>query len=230
MAFGNPFPLPRRAGNYAGQHIDGGVYALVPRDWSPQPDTVFPPERARTTVAHEMAHAFVFEINPGVKGWITEGIAKYEETAEFSDLVRTHGFASTIGESIEEGNIPKFSELFTRHQVTSSEITGDYLFAGSFVDFASVKYGFRNIAAFVRTNDFSASFGRTENENLGRMGSVPEGTLRDSMNEGLRTARPFSPRYRRGDCPAPSHFSSDSAIRYSTSLFDPLSMVRPPAG
>jgi hypothetical protein len=164
MAFGNPFPLPRRAGNYAGQHIEHDVYALIPGDWKPQPDTVFPPERARTTVAHEMAHAFVFEINPDVKGWVTEGIAQYEQTAVFDDLIRKHGFSSVIGKTIEEGKIPKFGELFAGHKVTSSEITGDYLFAGSFIDYAAVTYGFRGISAFVKTNDFSSSFGGTERE------------------------------------------------------------------
>ena len=164
MAFGNPFPLPRRAGNYAGQHVDRDVYALIPAQWKPQPDSAFPPERTRTTVAHEMAHAFVSEINPAVKGWVTEGIAQYEQTAVFNDLMRKHGFASGIGKSIEAGNIPKFSELFAGHKVTSSEITGDYLFAGSFVDFAAVTYGFRSLSAFVKTNDFSSAFGKTEPE------------------------------------------------------------------
>jgi hypothetical protein len=162
MAFGNPLPLPRRAGNYGGQHIDHDVYALIPADWKPQPDSVFPPERGRTTVAHEMAHAFVFDINPDVRGWITEGIAQYEQTAEFNDLTRKYGFAGAIGKDVEAGRIPKFSELFAGHRVTSPEITGDYLFAGSFIDFASVTYGFRSISAFVKTNDFSASFGQTE--------------------------------------------------------------------
>jgi hypothetical protein len=164
MAFGNPFPLPRRAGNYAGQHFKHDVYALIPAHWTPQPDSAFPPERTRTTLAHEMAHAFVFAINPDVKGWVTEGIAQYEQTAVFNDVIRKHGFAGAIGKRIEAGRIPKFSELFAGHTVTSSEITSDYLFAGSFVDFAAVKYGFRSIAAFVRTNDFSSSFGKTEPE------------------------------------------------------------------
>jgi len=160
----HPFPLPRRAGNYAGQHFDHDVYALIPAHWTPQPDSAFPPERTRTTLAHEMAHAFVFAINPDVKGWVTEGIAQYEQTAVFNDVIRKHGFASAIGKTIEAGRIPKFSELFAGHTVTSSEITGDYLFAGSFVDFAAVNYGFRSIAAFVKTNDFSSSFGKTEPE------------------------------------------------------------------
>jgi hypothetical protein len=164
MAFGNPLPLPRRAGNYGGQHIEHDAYALIPAGWTPQPDSVFPPERGRTTVAHEMAHAFVFDINPDVKGWVTEGIAQYEQTAVFNDLTRKYGFASAIGKSIEAGSIPKFGELFSGHRVTSSEITLDYLFAGSFFDFASVKYGFRSISAFVKTNDFSAAFGQAESE------------------------------------------------------------------
>jgi len=164
MAFGNPFPLPRRAGNYAGQHIDHDMYTLVPADWRPQPDSAFPPERTRTTLAHEMAHAFVYEINPDVKGWVTEGIAQYEQTAVFNDLIRKYGFASAIGKDIQAGRIPKFSELFAGHKVTSSDITGDYLFAGSFVDFAAATYGFRSISAFVQTNDFSSSFGKTERE------------------------------------------------------------------
>lgn len=164
MAFGNPLPLPRRAGNYAGQHVEHDAYALIPAVWQPRPDSVFPPERTRTTLAHEMAHAFVFDINPHVKGWITEGIAQYEQTAEFSDLTRRYGFASAIGKDIEAGRIPKFSELSAGHRVTSSAITGDYLFAGAFVDFASVKYGFRNLVTFVKTDDFRSSFGQTEDE------------------------------------------------------------------
>jgi hypothetical protein len=75
--------------NYGGQHIGNRFYILVPKEWDTKPVTVFPPEKTRTTFAPEMAHVFVYRINPDVNGWITEGVAKFEETAVFNDQIGT---------------------------------------------------------------------------------------------------------------------------------------------
>ena len=154
------------------------MYALIPALWKPQPDSAFPPERTRTTLAHEMAHAFVFEINPAVKGWVTEGIAQYEQTAVFNDLTRKHGFASAIGTHIEAGRIPRFSELFAGHAVTSHEITGDYLFAGSFIDFAAVTVRVPQHFSFCEDERLQFVLREDRIGNLGRLGPVLAGILR----------------------------------------------------
>jgi hypothetical protein len=164
MTFGNPFPFPKSINNYAGQTIGNKTYVLIPKKWKSEPDTIFPPDLTRTIVAHEMTHAFVFQINPDIKGWVTEGIAKYEETAFFNDLNRKHGFANWIGQDIKEGKIPKFTELFAGHKITSAEITFDYLFAGSFIDFAVTSYGYQKVLVFIKTNDFKTAFGNSEDE------------------------------------------------------------------
>jgi hypothetical protein len=164
MSFGNPFPLPRRADNYGGQHIENDSYILIPETWIAQPDSVFPPERTRTTSAHEMAHAFVYLINPEVKGWVTEGVAKFEETAVFNDQIRDAGFKSLIGKRVTEGKIPRFDELFSGTKIISDDIVLDYTFSGTFIDFASVKYGFPSVISFIKSNDFNTSFGKSEDE------------------------------------------------------------------
>jgi hypothetical protein len=164
MAFGNPFPIPRRMDNYGGQHIENDFYILIPASWVAQPDSVFPPERARTTVAHEMTHVFVYQINPNVKGWITEGIAKFEENVVFTDSIRKIGYTSWIGNAINENKIPRFNELVEGEKITSSKMVQDYLFASTFFDFASAKYGYQIIREFIKSNDFDSSFGKPENE------------------------------------------------------------------
>jgi hypothetical protein len=159
MAFGNPFPLPRRT--YAGQTIGNHSYVLIPGNWQPAPDSVFPPDRGRTTAAHEMTHAFVHQINPTVEGWVTEGIAQYEESAVFDDTIRRVGFSSVIGQPIREGRIPRLDSLFTVNKGTAS-IGADYRFAGSFFDFAATTYGYPAIVRFVRSHDFKSSFGKEQ--------------------------------------------------------------------
>jgi len=165
MAFGNPFPVPRSAGGYAGQAVGNEVYVLVPSNWQPQPDSAFPPERTRTLCAHEMAHAFVHELNPRVKGWITEGVAMYEQSCEFTDAVRKAGFAGWIEQDVRQSRVPRFARLFDgSKKITDQAIVRDYLFAGTFVDYVVARHGYPALTAFIRTSDFVGSFGRSEDE------------------------------------------------------------------
>lgn len=164
MAFGNPFPIPRRVDNFGGQHIENDFYILIPASWNAQADSVFPPERTRTTIAHEMTHVLVYQINPNVKGWVTEGIAKFEENVVFSDSIRKIGYTSWIGNAIKENKIPRFDDLVAGAKITSSQMVQDYLFAGTFFDFVSAKYGYQNIREFIKSYNFDSSFGKPENE------------------------------------------------------------------
>jgi hypothetical protein len=164
MAFGNPFPFPRKADNYDGQSIGNTVYVLIPKTWQALPDTIFPPELTRTLLAHEMAHSFVYHLNPNISGWLTEGIALYEQTPVFNETIRKAGFISWIESDIKNGLIPKFSELFNGKKITNPLITKDYVFAGSFIDFVTMKYGYNVIISFIKSLDFTKSFGKSESE------------------------------------------------------------------
>jgi hypothetical protein len=164
MAFGNPFPFPRKAGNYDGQSIENTVYVLIPKTWQTLPDTVFPPEQTRMLIAHEMAHSFIYHLNPNISGWLTEGIALYEQTPIFNETIRKAGFISWIESDIKNGSIPKFTELFNDKKITNPLITKDYVFAGSFVDFVITKYGYDVIIKFIKSLDFTKSFGKSESE------------------------------------------------------------------
>ena len=161
MTFGNPFPIPRKPGNYDGQSTENTVYVLIPKKWQVLPDTVFPPERTRMLIAHEMAHSFAYQLNPNISGWLTEGIALYEQTPAFNETIRKAGFISWIESDIKNGLIPKFSELFNGRKITDPLITKDYVFAGSFVDFVTMKYGFEVLTAFIKSLDFTKSFGKS---------------------------------------------------------------------
>lgn len=162
MAFGNPFPLPRKAGNYDGQSTENTVYVLIPKKWQALPDTIFPPEQTRMLLAHEMAHSFSYQLNPHIIGWLTEGIALYEQTPIFDETIRKAGFISWIENDIKNGFIPKFSELFNGRKITDPLITKDYVFAGSFVDFVTMKYDYNVLIEFVKSQDFTKSFGKNE--------------------------------------------------------------------
>jgi hypothetical protein len=164
MAFGNPLPIPRKAGNYDGQSTANTVYVLIPKTWQELPDTIFPPERTRVIVAHEMAHSFVYHLNPNIIGWLTEGIALHEQTPEFNETIRKAGFIWWIENDIKNGLIPKFSELFNGRKITNPLITKDYVFAGSFVDFVTLKYGYDVLIEFIKSSDFTKSFGKSESE------------------------------------------------------------------
>ena len=164
MAFGNPFPIPRKAGNYDGQSTKNTVYVLIPTTWQVLPDTVFPPEQTRMLLAHEMAHSFVYQLNPNVIGWLTEGVALHEQTPEFNETIRKAGFIWWIESDIKNGLIPKFSELFNGKKITNPLITKDYVFAGSFVDFVTMKYGYDVLIEFIKSLDFTKSFGKREPE------------------------------------------------------------------
>jgi hypothetical protein len=162
MAFGNPFPIPRKADNYDGQSIENTVYVLIPKTWQALPDTIFPPERTRMLISHEMAHSFVYHINPRISGWLTEGIALYEQTPVFNETIRKAGFIWWIESDIKKGSIPEFSELFSGKKITNPLITKDYVFAGSFVDFVITRYGYDAMINFVKSQDFTKSFGKGE--------------------------------------------------------------------
>jgi hypothetical protein len=164
MAFGNPFPLPRKADNYDGQSIENNAYVLIPKTWHVLPDSIFPPERTRMLLAHEMAHSFVYHINPDISGWLTEGIALYEQTPVFNETIRMAGFTSWIESDIKNGLIPKFSELFNGKKITNPLITKDYVFAGSFIDFVIMKYNYDVLIKFIKSLDFTKSFGKSESE------------------------------------------------------------------
>lgn len=164
MAFGNPFPFPRKAGNYDGQSIENTVYVLIPKTWQVLPDSIFPPERTRMLLAHEMAHSFVYHLNPNISGWLTEGIALYEQTPVFNNTIRKAGFISWIEGDIKSGLIPKYSELFNGKKITNPLITKDYVFAGSFVDFVTMKYRYDVLIEFIKSLDFTKSFGKSESE------------------------------------------------------------------
>jgi hypothetical protein len=164
MAFGNPFPFPRKADNYDGQSVKNAIYVLIPKTWQVLPDTVFPPERTRMLLAHEMTHSFVYHLNPKISGWLTEGIALYEQTPVFNETIRKAGFISWIESDINKGLIPKFSELFNGKKITDPLITKDYVFAGSFIDFTTMKYGYNVLIEFIKSLDFTKSFGKTESE------------------------------------------------------------------
>jgi hypothetical protein len=164
MEFGNPFPFPRKEGNYDGQSIENTAYVLIPKTWKVLPDTIFPPEMTRMLLAHEMAHSFAYHLNPNISGWLTEGIALYEQTPVFNETVRNAGFISWIESDIKNGLIPKFSELFNGRKITDPLITKDYVFAGSFVDFVTMKYGYNVLIEFIKSMDFTKSFGKRESE------------------------------------------------------------------
>jgi len=164
MAFGNPFPFPRKAGNYDGQSIENIAYVLIPKTWQVLSDTVFPPEMTRMILAHEMAHSFVYHLNPNISGWLTEGIALYEQTPVFNETIRKAGFISWIESDIKNGLIPKFSELFNGKKITNPLITKDYVFAGSFIDFVLTKYDYDVLINFIKSFDFTKSFGIGESE------------------------------------------------------------------
>lgn len=165
MTFGNPFPLPRAAGGYAGQSVANEVYVLVPPKWQPQPDSAFPPDRTRTLCAHEMAHAVVYELNHQVKGWLTEGVAMYEQTCAFTDDIRKAGFTWWIEKDVRQQTVPKFSRLFDgTTKITDQAIVRQYVFAGTFVDYAVARHGYPALTEFIRTSDFARSFGRSEDE------------------------------------------------------------------
>ena len=164
MAFGNPFPYPRKAENYDGQSIENTSYILIPNKWTELPDTVFPPERTRMLIAHEMAHSFVYHLNPDISGWLSEGFALYEQTPVFNETIRKAGFISWIETDIKNGTIPKFSELFNGKKITDPLITKDYVFAGSFIDFVIMKYNYDVLVKLIKSSDFSKSFGKSESE------------------------------------------------------------------
>ncbi|HEY3388835.1 MAG TPA: hypothetical protein VGK38_04640 [Prolixibacteraceae bacterium] len=164
MAFGNPFPIPRKADNYDGQSTENTVYVLIPKTWQVLPDTIFPPERTRMLLSHEMAHSFVYQLNHNICGWLTEGIALYEQTPAFNETIRKAGFISWIESDVKKELIPKFSELFNGKKITNPLITKDYVFAGSFVDFVTMKYGYDILIEFIKSLDFTKSFGKSESE------------------------------------------------------------------
>jgi hypothetical protein len=164
MAFGNPFPIPRKPGNYDGQSTENTVYVLIPKTWQILPDSIFPPERTRMLLAHEMAHSFAYQLNPNISGWLTEGVAMYEQTPVFSETIRKAGFTSWIESDIKNGLIPNFSELFNGRKITDPLVTKDYVFAGSFIDFITMKYGYDVLIEFIKSLDFTKSFGKSESE------------------------------------------------------------------
>jgi hypothetical protein len=64
-------------------------------------------------------------------------------------------------------NIPRFNQLFAKDKkITDPLITLDYVYAGTFVDFAITRYGYPALVQFIKSSNFTRSFGKSEQEIL----------------------------------------------------------------
>jgi len=100
---------------------------------------------------HEMVHAYNSILNKNMRLWINEGLAGYLSNQN------PHEY------DFKAWYIPAIKEMQTSNPVTFSNI-GGYPLSYIYIEYLDNTFGWENVLAFAKTNDFEKEFGKSESE------------------------------------------------------------------
>lgn len=99
---------------------------------------------------HEIAHAYVYTMNPGIRLWLTEGMALY--------LANGQPFRREI---LSWRAIPGLSDTRTKNPIRFSDM-GGYTFAHTYVEYLDKTYGWDRVLELIVSQDYETVFGKSE--------------------------------------------------------------------
>ncbi len=99
---------------------------------------------------HEIAHAYVYTMNPRIRLWLTEGMALY--------LTNGQAFRREV---LSWRNIPSLSDTRTKNPIYFSNM-GGYTFAHTYIKYLDQAYGWNKVLELIVSQDYAAVFGKSE--------------------------------------------------------------------
>lgn len=99
---------------------------------------------------HEMAHAYVYTMNPSIRLWLTEGMALY--------LTNGQPFRREI---LSRQAIPSFADTRTKNPIHFSNM-GGYTFAHTYIEYLEQAYGWDAVLRLIVSQDYEAVFHKSE--------------------------------------------------------------------
>jgi hypothetical protein len=99
---------------------------------------------------HEMVHAYVYTMNPGIRLWLTEGMALY--------LTNGETFHRDI---LGRRAIPSLSDTRTKNPIHFSSM-GGYAFAHTYIEYLRSAYGWEQVLSLIVSQDYETVFGKPE--------------------------------------------------------------------
>lgn len=133
---------------YIGDNIGTDVILTSPA----APGTAHSYDDIKYAVLHEIIHAYISVVNPGIHLWLTEGTALYlsngqEFYKEYLDMV----------------SIPDYKETLTRNPVKFSS-SGGYLFAATYIEYIAAEYGWDSVLKLIETEDYELCFEKPQKD------------------------------------------------------------------
>lgn len=133
---------------YIGDNIGTDVILTSPAN----PGKVHDYDNNKYAVLHEIVHAYVSVMNPGIDLWLTEGMALYLSNGE-----------PFYKEYLEDMAIPSYEEVCTRNPIRFSD-SGGYTFAHTYIEYLARTYGWEKVLELIRTEDYREVFGKSGKE------------------------------------------------------------------
>ncbi len=99
---------------------------------------------------HEIVHAYISVMNPGIRLWLTEGCALYLANG-----------APIADEDLPYMKYPSFAETRTANPVRFANC-GGYSFAYDYIEFLDKKYGWDKVVKLLQTEDYEKVLGKDE--------------------------------------------------------------------
>lgn len=103
-----------------------------------------------SAASHEIAHAYIAQINPHISKWLTEGTALYLTNGETLD-------ANLLSQ------IPSYADTTSNDPVRFSRC-GGYQFSNIYIEYLEKTYGWDKVYRLLQTEDYEACFGLTRRQ------------------------------------------------------------------
>lgn len=133
---------------YIGDNIGTNVILTSPAN--PGPAHTY--DDNKYAVLHEIVHAYISVMNPGIRLWLTEGCALYLANG-----------APIADEDLPYMKIPSFAETRTANPVRFANC-GGYSFAYDYIEFLDKEYGWDKVVGLLKTEDYEKVLGKGERE------------------------------------------------------------------
>lgn len=133
---------------YIGDNIGTNVILTSPAN----PGKVHDYDNNKYAVLHEIVHAYVSVMNPGIDLWLTEGMALYLSNGE-----------PFYKEYLDDMEVPAYEEICTRNPIRFSD-SGGYTFAHTYMEYLDQTYGWEKVLELIRTGDYQGVFGKSGEE------------------------------------------------------------------
>ncbi|SHO54083.1 gluzincin family metallopeptidase [Anaerocolumna xylanovorans] len=133
---------------YIGDNIKTKVILTSPAN----PGKVHQYNDIQQAVLHEMVHACISTLNPGIRLWLTEGMALYLANGE-----------PFYKEYLSQMQVPSYKDTGTKNPVKFSDM-GGYTFSTTYIEYLKEEYGWDSVIKLIKTEDWKTSLGKSERE------------------------------------------------------------------